>query len=50
MLLCVMIVRVTGEIAGALGAVVVRHERNLGCGAAIGSLFREALGFSGKLM
>jgi len=25
-----------------LGAVVVRHERNLGCGAAVGSLFREA--------
>jgi len=32
----------TGEIAEALGAVVVRHERNLGYGAAVGSLFREA--------
>ena len=32
----------TGEIAEALGALVVRHERNMGYGAAIGSLFREA--------
>ena len=32
----------TGDIAEALGAVVVKHERNLGYGAAIGSLFREA--------
>jgi len=29
----------TGEIAGRLGAEVVRHERNLGKGAAIRSLF-----------
>lgn len=32
----------TGEIAEGLGAVVVRHERNLGYGAAIQCLFREA--------
>jgi len=32
----------TGEIARALGAVVVRHEKNMGYGAAIASLFREA--------
>lgn len=33
----------TGEIAGRLGAAVVHHERNLGYGAALRSLFREAL-------
>jgi len=32
----------TGEIAGGLGAVVVRHERNMGYGAALRSLFLEA--------
>ena len=32
----------TGEIAGRLGAVVVRHERNLGYGAALQSLFKHA--------
>jgi glycosyltransferase involved in cell wall biosynthesis len=32
----------TGEIAEELGAVVLRHERNFGYGAAIQSLFREA--------
>jgi glycosyltransferase involved in cell wall biosynthesis len=32
----------TGEIARRLGADVVRHERNLGYGAAIKSLFRRA--------
>lgn len=32
----------TAEIAGGLGAVVVRHERNLGYGAAVQSLFRCA--------
>ena len=31
----------TGEIAGRLGAVVVRHERNLGYGAALQSLFKR---------
>jgi len=33
----------TGEISGGLGAVVVRHERNMGYGAALRSLFAEAL-------
>jgi len=33
----------TGEIAERLGAVVVRHERNAGYGAAIQSLFKRAL-------
>jgi len=32
----------TGEIAERLGAEVVRHERNLGYGAAIQTLFRRA--------
>jgi len=32
----------TGDIAGRLGADVVRHGRNLGYGAAIGSLFVRA--------
>lgn len=32
----------TGEIAENLGAIVVRHASNLGYGAAIQSLFREA--------
>ena len=32
----------TGEIAGRLGAVVVRHDRNLGYGAALQSLFKRA--------
>jgi hypothetical protein len=32
----------TGEIAARLGADVIRHERNLGYGAAIQSLFRRA--------
>ena len=32
----------TGEIAMGLGAVVLRHERNLGYGAALQSLFKEA--------
>jgi glycosyltransferase involved in cell wall biosynthesis len=32
----------TGDIATGLGAFVVRHERNLGYGAAIQSLFKEA--------
>jgi len=33
----------TGEIAESMGATVVRHERNLGYGAAIARLFEEAL-------
>jgi hypothetical protein len=32
----------TGEIAARLGADVIKHERNLGYGAAIQSLFRRA--------
>ena len=32
----------TGEIAERLGAVVVRHERNAGYGAAVQSLFGRA--------
>jgi len=32
----------TGEIAWQMGAVVVRHEQNLGYGAAIQSLFKHA--------
>jgi glycosyltransferase involved in cell wall biosynthesis len=32
----------TAEIAERLGAEVIRHERNLGYGAAIQSLFRRA--------
>ena len=30
----------TGEIAGGLGAVVVRHERTMGYGVMVLSLFR----------
>jgi glycosyltransferase involved in cell wall biosynthesis len=33
----------TGDIARGLGAVVVRHERNMGYGAALKSSFQEAL-------
>jgi glycosyltransferase involved in cell wall biosynthesis len=33
----------TGDIAKGLGAVVVRHERNMGYGAALKSSFQEAL-------
>ena len=36
-------VDLTGDIAEAMGAVVVRHMRNLGYGAAIRSLFKAAL-------
>ena len=32
----------TGEIAHRLGAVVIRHEQNLGYGAALQSLFKKA--------
>ncbi|MFX0206998.1 MAG: glycosyltransferase family 2 protein [Candidatus Hodarchaeota archaeon] len=35
-------VDLTAEIAGGLGAMVVRHERNKGYGAALKSSFREA--------
>jgi len=33
----------TGDIARGLGAIVVRHERNMGYGAALKSSFQEAL-------
>ncbi len=33
----------TGDIAEAMGATVVRHERNMGYGAAVQSLFKAAL-------
>ncbi len=33
----------TGEIAERLGAIVIRHEKNMGKGAALRSLFRKAL-------
>jgi len=33
----------TGEIAEKLGAIVIRHEKNTGKGAALRSLFRKAL-------
>lgn len=33
----------TGEIAGGLGAIVIRHERNRGYGVSIRRLFAEAL-------
>ena len=36
-------VDLTGDIAEAMGAVVVRHERNMGYGAALRSLFRAAV-------
>jgi len=40
----------TGEIAGGLGAVVVRHERNMGYGASLLSLFEEARRLGGDVM
>ncbi len=33
----------TGEVARSLGAAVIRHERNMGYGAALRTLFKEAL-------
>lgn len=36
----------TGEVARSLGAHVVRHERNMGYGAALLTLFKEALGMN----
>jgi len=33
----------TGDIARGLGAIVVRHERNMGYGATLKSLFHEAM-------
>jgi len=40
----------TSEIAEKLGAVVVRHERNVGYGAALRSLFSKALEFSPEIV
>jgi len=40
----------TAEIAEKLGAKVIRHERNLGYGAAIRSLFRIANGLRADIM
>jgi glycosyltransferase involved in cell wall biosynthesis len=40
----------TAEIARRLGADVVRHERNLGYGAAIQSLFKRAQEFSADIL
>jgi len=39
----------TGEIAESLGAEVVRHERNLGYGAAVRSLFNRAKELDGDV-
>jgi len=36
-------VDLTGDIAEAMGAAVVRHPRNMGYGAALRSLFRAAV-------
>ncbi|RDD53142.1 MAG: glycosyltransferase family 2 protein, partial [Candidatus Korarchaeota archaeon NZ13-K] len=33
----------TGEVARSLGAYVIRHERNMGYGAALLTLFKKAL-------
>ena len=33
----------TGEIAKALGAIVIKHEKNMGYGAALSSLFNKAI-------
>ena len=33
----------TGEIAEALGAIVIKHEKNMGYGAALSSLFNKAI-------
>ena len=40
----------TGEIARKLGAIVVRHERNRGYGAALRSLFKKALEYSPEIV
>jgi len=40
----------TGQIAQGLGAVVVRHRRNLGYGAAIRSLFEQAESLKADVM
>lgn len=40
----------TGDIARNLGALVVRHERNMGYGAALQSLFQKALELEADVM
>ena len=40
----------TGEIAQELGAVMIQHERNLGYGAAIQSLFEKARSLNADVM
>ena len=40
----------TGEIAERLGAEVIRHERNLGYGASLASLFKRACEISPDIM
>ena len=40
----------TGEIAERLGAEVIRHERRMGYGAALGSLFKKACEISPDVM
>ncbi len=40
----------TGEIAHSLGATVIRHERNLGKGAALRSLFNASLAMGAKVI
>lgn len=40
----------TGEIARGLGATVIQHDRNLGYGAAIKSLFEEARAMGADVM
>ena len=42
-------VDLTGDIAEAMGATVVRHERNMGYGAALRSLFRAAMEIGGDV-
>jgi len=40
----------TGEIAEKFGAEVIKHERNLGYGAALGSLFERAKEIGADIM
>ncbi len=40
----------TGELAEGLGAEVIRHERNMGYGAALASLFRRAREINADVM
>ena len=40
----------TGDIAEAMGATLVRHDRNMGYGASLRSLFSEALGLGADVV